>query len=156
MRETPDALRSALETFFARMQHERGLSRRRICGLAQVSESTVREFLAGKYRSMQLDTLEKLARAVGSSVEQILGPNGSAGSGPPPDIDHLHALLSAVLAFLKKHKIALPPRDFADLFVALYGVAPQAPAGPYKITPPLARLIRLYADRRPAGRRARG
>ena len=143
-----ERLRTALAAFFARMKRERHLSRRRVCSLAGVSESTVREFLAGKYRSMQHDTLEKLAGAAGMTVEQMLGKDDVPAGTGALDLERLHRLLVSVRTIFAREAIELPPREFADLVVALYGVTPAtAPADPSKVPPELERLILLYARR---------
>lgn len=44
---------------------------------ARVSEGTLRAFLTGKSRSMQTDTLERLAKAADANVSEIIGARGN-------------------------------------------------------------------------------
>src|SRR5690348_3408780 len=138
---TPDAerLRSALRTFFARIKKDRSISQSGLCALAKVSESTVRAFLAGHTKTMQHDTLEKLAAAAGETVDQMLGA-AELTAISPIDNDKMHALLVGISTVLDREKIRLPPRDFADLVMAIYGIARDSPA-PFVLSPEVERLI---------------
>jgi len=142
-----ERLRPALRTFFERIAKERGISRSRLCTMAKVSESTVRAFLSGQTKTMRHDTLEKLATAAGMSVDQMLGTAGASPIQPLAGIDHdrMHALLVGIGLVLERERVKLSARQFADLVMAIYGIAAQDQARPFAMSKEIERLILLYA-----------
>lgn len=145
-----DRLRSALSTFFDRIKRERKISRSRLCQMAKVSESTVRAFLTKGPRqtqTMQHDTLERLARAAGVTMDQMLGtaPISAIQPAMPIDQDRMHALLIGIGTLLEREAVKLGPRQFADLAMAIYGIAAQDQSKPFVMSPEIERLVLLYA-----------
>lgn len=139
------ALRAALIAFFERMKRERGISRAKLCGMADVSESTVREFINKQTDSVQFRTIEKLARAAGLTIDQMMGR--TAVETVMVDHEKLHALLVGVGAVLERERIKLSPRQFADLVVAIYGIVAQDKTRPFEMSKEMERLILTYARR---------
>lgn len=109
----------------------------------------MRAFLAGQTKTMQHDTLEKLARAAGVTVEQMLGNSAKGAVAVTSSIDHdrMHALLVGIGTLLERERIKLAPRDFADLVMAIYGVAGHGEDRQFKMSKEVERLVLLYAKR---------
>lgn len=68
--ERAEARREAIRTFMA----ERGWSQKEWCDMAGLDNaSALGNFLSGHARSLNLETLEPLARAAGVTVSQLIG-----------------------------------------------------------------------------------
>jgi transcriptional regulator with XRE-family HTH domain len=129
-----DRLRAALAAFFERQS----VTRTALCRRARVSESTVRGFLDGRTKTMQHDTLEKLAAAAGVTINEMLGDAANDAPGAI-EREHMRAVLAEVLGFMQREEIAVSPRRFADLAMAIYGLS----AAPFTLTPEIEAIIRL-------------
>jgi len=73
----PENLRQSIRAFMA----ARGLRTAPWCRCAGVQESALRGFLAGRSRSLTIETMAKLAEAANASVAEILGTHDADGKG---------------------------------------------------------------------------
>lgn len=67
------ALKNANRAAILRFMAEKRLKVAPWCREAKITEGTLRAFLAGRTRSMAMDTFEQLAAAAGVTVEEMLG-----------------------------------------------------------------------------------
>lgn len=74
--ELSDKHRIAIRVFMAK----NNLKTSPWCNKAEVAEGTLRSFLKGDTQSMKIITLKKLAKAANTTVNEIIGDEGSGDS----------------------------------------------------------------------------
>lgn len=105
--------RAALQNFVDR----HGLKVTRWAKDARVSDGAVRDFLTGRNASMTIDTYDKLARAAGRPVTELLG---EATGAPPGEIERV-SVVGNVQAGLFKEEEEWPPDDRFEVDVPVDG-----------------------------------
>jgi hypothetical protein len=110
-----DKIRTAINDFMQR----RGLRPARWAKQADLDDSTLRKFLDGATNSLQLDTIYRLAHAIGATVSEVIG-EAPATKNPSFDPPILFQLISELEAYLKRHGRKLNPDRKAHIIVEMY------------------------------------
>lgn len=144
-----ERVHAALRANLVDLMAQRGLSQRALSRLATLDETAVKQILSGRSRSPRLDTVVRLAEALGTSVSHLIGDRQS-------DVERYSVLAGSIDVFRRLGLMTLDEAEAravaAAMAEALAQHAADGPHGADHVASVARNVVSLRRYRRQDGR----